>query len=615
MNIFSIQSSQLRNSLVKPKSILIFGLTLLFFSTLYSQPNYGGSGLFLPLNVMAWLSTALLISITFALALQKKRIQLKVSSLIIVTALGLIFIIGLLNTPSLGVEHAVYGLGFLGAILFIISLDQFTFSENTFRKILWLAAITGGMQTLIGLIQIHDSNLWVLQNIFTYNPIAGLVSTPFGVFQQVNMYATFLAFSSITILYLLLNPKNTPKTHIFHKLLTTLSLLLSLIAMIYVISSIGSRAGILSLFTGFSLVLTAHLKKVLKFDIKVLQIIATIFIGVWLSQSVSNNSPGIEGISSKTERVVSGEDIRLWLYSSSWSGFLDAPVIGHGIGNLSQMWKSQTGFEDQAKRKPDLVPTLVHPHNEVLYWMNNSGVITLISFILIGSLFLLSLFNRHGIKAFEILGLMSPFLISAMVSRPFELAPILFLLLLFFIHYGFKNHTFQFNRLVKFKWESSIPKLIGVPFIIFVVTGLNVSAWFTLTSNKEVAEFEFYRDNHPKSTYFPKDGVLKKPFLQHAKYHPFFEYKTMTAMLALSEIAFEKGYSYDLLQYIHWANSREEYLESPVIVFNLLKSYLMLNKNSEAVDLYKKSKVKFLFNKNIQTIGNWMKQKGLVEQP
>jgi len=118
-------------------------------------------------------------------------------------------------------------------------------------------------------------------------------------------------------------------------------------------------------------------------------------------------------LQSGTENTSVGARLSMW--SNSLKFIADAPLFGHGLG--SYRFFSEAIYTDPAL----CAITCVHPHNQLLFFMVEHGILGLILFLIIGrSLLFVPLYWRDENKfIFAIfIGFLSVLLIDSFINSP-----------------------------------------------------------------------------------------------------------------------------------------------------------------------------------------------------
>ncbi|WP_449556057.1 pilin glycosylation ligase domain-containing protein [Huaxiibacter chinensis] len=164
-------------------------------------PNMGGGGLQLPQNILCWLVMLLVIFLAGCYVVFVKELKWNLSFVI--------FIMGsfLLSLPLLWGDSEVQRYAFLrfaglwGGVLFYFALLQFSFTLKLKRYLIVTIALSAIIQVVIASIQV---SLTSPDNIFEFIP----GTRPYGIFQQVNVLASFVATGYACAVWLLFRSKN-----------------------------------------------------------------------------------------------------------------------------------------------------------------------------------------------------------------------------------------------------------------------------------------------------------------------------------------------------------------------------------------------------------------------
>lgn len=216
--------------------IVIFGLAIYFvlLNHVYIK-NMGGSGLLLPLNMIAW-SLMLLMSALLMLnvALRNKKIIFSTEIQLGVLAASLMTL-PLCWTPTINYSNALPRLAAIwGALIFSLALRQLHLNNKAKRVILTLIMISSFLECLLSLFQRGWPNL--AQQLMEFN-VNLMAMRPYGIFQQTNLLASYVATGYAIAVYFFY------RQFMFHRALLVILLLLQG-TMLWVILLSGSRVGL-----------------------------------------------------------------------------------------------------------------------------------------------------------------------------------------------------------------------------------------------------------------------------------------------------------------------------------------------------------------------------------
>lgn len=444
---------------------LIVFAALFLLGMHYFQFNAGGSGLQLPFNISACLFISALLSLClWQIALNKKLIYSRF-------ALHFMLVAALLSVPLLyfvfqagGFELTVQSLPrllvlYAGCCLFL-GFQQFSFSKSQLHLILYCILFGVLIQACYGFVQFYLMGQWELidASILGYAPAH---MRPFGVFQQPNVMATFMATGLMLSLYLLLFD-NWRQQHWILKatlfavpLLAAMSLVLNL-----------SRTGFISTAIGFALFAPAFIKSQQK--IKYLWLLLFMAGLVLALASFQQTPPGRD----VGQMVRMGPRYETYIHCLEM--ILQKPLLGWAYGSFETAFLSSTRIEGDRHQMMSF-GHLDHPHNELLFWVVEGGLIALLAMLFAAwkiIQLLLAVGKKNTAEACAALALIWPILLHTQTEYPFYHSIVLwlvFVFLLFFID----------TKVASYRSIAS-PFSLSLKFLSLAFTGF--MAWFLLTS-------------------------------------------------------------------------------------------------------------------------------------
>lgn len=532
------------------------GFFLVFLVLIYSQPNVGGAGLLMPNNTALWFLVGLIVIASIYVINQKSKIAVSNFASYFTFVLIIIFSTSLINADVSIEKTLIFTYAIFGMIFYFYSLYQWKISHSNFLKILLFLSVVGLFHAFVSVIQLHD-NYHVLYVWTGYLPFNLAGARPLGIVQQVNMNATLLASVLVANLYLM--------THVSFKRykwywqgLVIASNILSL----YILLLSGSRAGLLAFIIGSVVMLFARFKGIKKNGVSFGLWIFSGLIGVVLALNFPGSTANIDLLDDKFNKILMGTDIRLFLYSSGWSLFWQSPWLGYGLGGYTQaliQYVQQYGAPEQIENMK--LVEFLHPHNEILYWMLQSGVVAFVGVFALTVLYLRTLFRQRVRFAIGILGLAMPMLIQAQLSSPFVFSSIHLILPLFFLHYGIRND----KRMYSFKLNEATKRLVQIGLILMVVA-LSYFAWFTLMSIKDAHNYEYRLFLTAKQT---PEEIADMRYFEYASLHPAFSGTVHGVMNNMVQKALSDGNLYDIQRFIWWAEEQKLEDRSELTIVNL----------------------------------------------
>lgn len=393
---------------------------LFLLAPFYYQPNIGGQGLNLPGNITVWLAAWLVIWFSVWQVLKVKTIVLPAKSLLILAFPILATISGFLSGVSQPIEWFFRLIFIWGGAFFLIGLFQYGFKRSQTDRLLFILTLAGLLHALVACLQYFQPD-----GISIYLPKAEGVNIATGVFQQINNHANFQAMVLLISLYLINRPA------IRFQQIKRISLLITVVLSAFIVFSSGSRIGLLSLILGLAL-LVPVCWQVLKRN---RQNTSAFFLALLLGLIAAVATTGLERLLEKSERIQTEYKAseRIGIYLISAELIKQKPIIGHGLGSFEGVWQFQKG--DFQQRHPDfeLIQSYVtHPHNELLYWQVEGGLLATLG-ILVSFIMILLLGWRS--KARYAIALLLPLALHTQVELPMHTSATLWFvcLLLIFI--------------------------------------------------------------------------------------------------------------------------------------------------------------------------------------
>lgn len=235
-------------------------------------------------------------------------------------------------------------------------------------------------------------------NIIAYDP------APLGVFNQKNVFASFLVTGLGVSLYL-----NSFKENKFYEAIWYNSF--ALIAVFILIFS-NSRVGYIGAVFSIILILPFALKQ------------RRLYAFFWLVSAIIGLGAALYvlGDMGSVEKEMAKDGSRMGIYFTSLHSIIDAPIVGHGLGSFEGVFLEKYGDLHQKGMLPvgSSQGTITHPHNEFLYWGIQGGMISIIGIIVLIVSLLGSLpVKKQLVKWLASIALLVPITLHAMVEMPF----------------------------------------------------------------------------------------------------------------------------------------------------------------------------------------------------
>lgn len=396
----------------KSNYLLTLSLTLLFAMHLHLS-NTGGVSLQLPFNSV----TLLLISfITLTAFVNIKKLKYDQFSKALFCFLIVILIPLTWSDFYNAISESLRFIAILIGLMFYLSLLQINKSKSFYLKLLLLVSTASLIEGLLSLYQYY----LFIPSIYHFDLSYG---RPYGVFQQPNVLASFLVTGLSVSLFILSQYINlTTKVKVFLYFNSLISIWVTLLCE----SRVGYiTLGIVILFYLLTQVRNKKLKK-------------TLLLLVLLSSSLAYILP-YKGEADDQGRKYSATDAgsRIYIYEDTLNLILKKPILGYGYGSFHNALLGQSAIEAEQRNNTNIAKNVAHPHNELLYWYLEGGVITLIAFILLITVLAKNIFHTKKRVRGKLLLLLVPILFHLQVELPFyHSIPhfIVFIILLAFIN-------------------------------------------------------------------------------------------------------------------------------------------------------------------------------------
>ena len=559
MNGLSVNQSKWLDHLLSYSLVVWVGLILL--ASLYAGKNEGGSGWYLPFNIVVWSVACLFIMATLIKVLYCQQL--------VVSRMALYFCVMLLGILLAGSVFAdiqsdiwlqtALAFGVVG--LFFWSLFQYPLTQRHFIQILVVLCIVGFIQSLIAIVQSHDVYR-AAYALIPYEAFRFSGDRPLGNFQQVNMLASFLSLVLVATLYLMLSRVFLNGSRVFK-----IWLFLVVLSSFYVLLLTGSRAGLLAFMVAGICMLMARrrfLRQHIPLFLLWLLALALAFI---LSVYFPGQALGLEFVLEKMGGL--SEEARFFLYQYSLQLFMESPIFGLGIGHFIAPFAEHIAAE---KNTILMTVRFTHPHNEWLYWMLQSGVLALLLPLAFAGMYGVYLLKRSGAYALMVLALLLPFLIQSQLSYPFTLSSVHLFLLLFFLYVGV--------RFVKKTWRFSINRVQKQLLIMMMIVCIGMIFYGTWHSLKSIKEAYIFQNSLFYTQFQTKEEIANQRYLAHATHNLLYREDAVKAMNSMVEKAIKNNNRYDLNQFVWWAEKRGGEISQQSLE-NLAKVYLAQGKLSQ----------------------------------
>lgn len=533
----------------------IFTIVLLSFIPLVFFPNTGQDALLIPFNIFLWEVCAL--SIFFA------SVRIYQNSNFVYPR----YFFGLLLLPTgLILSNLIIGFPyptdsifrclaiFLG-LFFFISLFQFQANRRTIDNAIYILLTGVLLNSIVSFLQMLPGRILIdiIPHPFRAHPA--------GVFMQPNILASSMATAIVLAFYQISSP-GFNKRNSFIKALTFTTIFSST----FILFSTGSRIGIIGIVIALPILLLSRIK-IFKLKKSYFSVSIITFIIAFSCSFLFSN--GTLKAYSKIEKLASeGIEARSHIYLISWKLFTDAPFFGHGIGSFKASFHQNAAQYLDEKGGAPLIGSqrFSHPHNEILLWAVEGGVLALIG---LASAVVAALFQARRIgwqRGGAMLAMMLPITLHTQTELPFYSSIYHWLVFLFLAF-------MLFEPLSSSKSLKSINKFI--PFIpatgfIFLLSVLFFCS-NTLKVSRDLNDLLFY-------------GEVNEKALKEAENNIYFKRMAEESLNRVNLInAVRSGTKEGAFQYINWAESNIHYAPSPRMFHDLSLAYAHLGQINGAV--------------------------------
>lgn len=550
-----------------PQQPIEWLLALLFLvSPFYLASSLGGTGFDLPFNITVWAAATLVIAYSiWYFCGQDKLILPQNYKGLLALPVGILLAAALagVKDPITWLFRITY---VMAGVVFLFGLFQFRL-KNTDR-ILLLIAIATLLHSLVGIIQLFQLPVllnWILR---TDKAIAT------GVFQQVNVMASFLTTGILICIFLCLRP-------IAHKRLYLKAfLLITITVATYVMVATGSRIGLLSGVLGLFMLLVAYRKQVRNNWKTIITVLLLILVASWLAKE------GLHKTLDKSYQMVEAQyaDQRLSIYRISLDAFSEAPLKGHGIGSFLEKFGLASSTFYQQHPTANMPSYIAHPHNELLQWAIEGGLLALSGIIIAMVSVLWFAIKYRQQRLFAYLALLLPITVHTQVEHPFYLSSFHWFIWLTLLFVLLNQHLVVNRNSLSLAANKSLRGLV-----IVALAGLLAFLWQTSQAQQQLYQFINQSQQTPRL-----DSALSNLY-----------YKTYAEQIVMRthlHDAIGRDDTEKLIQVVSWFES--ELIKKPELkVFeDIINGYFALEMTEQRCETIRKSLVYYPANKVLQNL-------------
>lgn len=509
--------------------LLLIGLFII--APLYTYPNLGGVGLTMPFNIAEWLAAIVFIGLVVFSSLRSAQFlyaPVFLYCLLFPLSISIFSFATDVILPNLWLFRL---LTITGGFLFIAVLFQLKFTMTDVERVLYFIVVAIAIHALVGVLQIIDITQFT-QKL----PMSGQGKPPFGIFQQSNLLATYLVTGVMIILFLISRPSFRSK-----QIAIKIFMVVTFGVAIYIILATGSRIGLLSLLISLPLMILSRRKQLFRYKKTVLYLIVVSGVAIIANSAslVGEQDFGLNRTLTKVNNLSQTEykTYREGMYKISIDLIKQKPLLGHGFTSFPRVWTEQKSrFVAQ---HPNAVVSYLgtgHPHNELLLWLIEGGVVAGLSLIIVflaicWALYLCG-FSRGGVY----LALLLPISLHTQTALPFYGSAVHWILWLFIIYMVFRHQT----KTVSLNIGQFVSYSLQIIVVLMTVGGVGF-LWHT-----HKAHDELYK-------YMGGEQANMQLVLNNAYFHRFAEKVLMQSLLYTS---IEKQNKIPIPSFIIWAEAR-----------------------------------------------------------
>lgn len=454
-------------------------MSITFVTMMHYEINRGGAGLHLPANIVIWAMMALL---TITLYLPHTEATQRVNS---PGRLWLLFGALMISLPGLfpaSLQHVVAWLprilGLWGGIILLLGLFRLKLNVALRQRWLVIILLSAWGQAVLTLLQffVFTSDNWMEFDS---------AQRPYGIFQQTNVLASYLATGYSIAIYLFMLSSNRAVRGI-----STLTLLLFPGLLVLLQSRVGWVGGITTL-----LLLSLYYWRQRQIAWVWLSSLLSLLVAVYLLEQM-NIGMHVSKDASNTER---------WLILQyTWQMIQQHPWQGWGYGSFESSFAHELA---QHWRVPTYLTYPSHPHNEVLYGWVEGGIAALIGMLLLAIGYVKPLLMQPK-TVFPLWVLTLPIALHLMTEFPLYQSAAHWLVLILLGRLMVTEDMLQPTTSKSTRWQRWLHTAVilsALCTLVFMVTGFKTGRVLTLAERSGLVNMQ------------PLDS-LTNPYIQWERY-------------------------------------------------------------------------------------------------
>jgi len=512
-----------------PKQWAMFSFGLYFLVLLhYFQFNHGGSGLNHPMNPLGWIIVSIIIGCGLLQIANKGEFRYNTLSRNI--GIGcLILLIPLAYSGDTGWYSHQRLLGLFAGLALLFAIQQLQLKRQDYFKLFSIIVVAALIESTISLVQFY---------VLPYFPQLNLnLSRPSALFFQPNVAASFYTMGLLFSIILLQRDKHAKPSFIS---LYYLCCLTCSIAIVLLQSRTGYVAAIITMLLLLCFRSSVNKKWFLTIVVgAVIAITSLNFLDRYTRDSEVYGHPGL----------------RSQIYTSSLEIIANKPIQGHGYGSFAHVY-----IEHQATRKNEFKPTyqLGHPHNEILLWLIEGGMISAIGLLVMVFTIIIAIFKPKNQRILNFI-LLLPLALHSLTEFPFYQSVaswIVFILCCAFIQSKTLKISFSTSKTVVYTFCA---------ILLISLTTLYMSS--ILVSQKRISNVLYTQDGSELLN-------TELPFLST----DFIELRNKDKL----KISLSRGITSEVIRYFEWATKLNNVFPRSTRYKNQLLAALYLKKFDDA---------------------------------
>ncbi|USD65032.1 PglL family O-oligosaccharyltransferase [Vibrio sp. SCSIO 43136] len=537
----------------------------------FFMPNPGGSGLALSFNATTWITAS--IAIAIGLYQLSRNQKLKYSKLTVALFLCCLVLTAPITFPETIIEQSLGRLTGLWAGFFLfVTLQQFPFSNKQKQRLLWFIVLATGIEAIICWVQY----LYLTPgNMFGYNTIQ---NRPYGIFQQPNVLASFLATGLVLSAYLLARLPNKYRRKPWH--ISFLIAIPLLIAPMLVI--VSSRTGWLGAVIGIVLILPYlwRFSTKRRFATWTAALVLATGIGI-VTPELLGESQNLELLESKTSLT----SARQFHFPQTIDMIIEKPFTGYGYGHFESAYMLYTARQHQLNEHyPAGLAALDHPHNELMLWGVEAGLVPVLVILLTAAFITYKITTAREGTRLGMLALFAPLVVHSQLEYPFYHSAIhwiSFIVLLFWLDQRTAKYKFApFSKFSKVLTASS-------SLVLPIITSFYMLS--ALHTNYVLTQFEKSQPRQPELLDKVTNPVVWKDRFDRDVYSTYLTIGLYTQDAKLIQ------------PYIDWSLSIIPRKPRPAFYTNLILAYQGMGEEEKARQI--QTEAEFLFpNKDFSQV-------------